>query len=298
MFQIAQGQTTANDIIAALKNNPTVSQLFTAANVSGSDGTGLISTADTTTTSGGALVDPISADAPTTLGAVLAAFNAAAPGKLQAQISSDGKSIQLTDLTSGSNTFSISDINGSQAAQDLGLLAAPAQGGEIQGSELLGGLDTVLLSDLNGGAGISGLGTLNLTNRNGVSSQVDLSSAATLEDVIDDINASAVGVTASVNSARNGIQLTDTTGATTSNLIVADGDSSQTAEKLGLATNAATNSVNSGSLHLQTVSQSTLLSSYNGGAGVEQGTFQLIDTNGQSATINVNSQINTVARPD
>ena len=35
VFQIAQGQTTANDIIAALKNNPTVSQLFTAANVAG-----------------------------------------------------------------------------------------------------------------------------------------------------------------------------------------------------------------------------------------------------------------------
>jgi flagellar hook-associated protein 2 len=295
VFQIAQGQTTANDIIAALKNNPTVSQLFTAANASSSDGTGLVSTADTATTSGGALVDPISADAPTTLGAVLADFNAAAPGKLQAQISSDGKSIQLTDLTSGSNTFSISDINGSQAAQDLGLLAAPAQGGVIQGSELLGGLDTVLLADLNGGAGISGLGTLDITNRNGVPSQVDLSSAATLEDVINKINTSAIGVTASVNSARNGIQLTDTTGATASNLIITDGDSSQTAEKLGLAANTATNSVNSGSLHLQTVSLGTLLSSYNGGGGVEQGTFQLIDTNGQSATINVNSQINTVA---
>ena len=37
----------------------------------------------------------------------------------------------------------------------------------------------------------------------------------------------AAGVTAAINSARNGIVLTDTTGATASNLIVADGDANE-----------------------------------------------------------------------
>ena len=58
VFQIAAGQTTASDIINALNNNPTVSKIFTAQNATGSNGTGLVSTADTAVTSGGAIVDP------------------------------------------------------------------------------------------------------------------------------------------------------------------------------------------------------------------------------------------------
>ena len=293
-FQIAAGQTTGNDIVSALASNPTVSQLFTASLPPGSNGTGLVSTSDGVTTTGGSLVNPVSADAPTTLGAILADFNAAAPGKLQASIAPDGQSIQLTDLTTGSGTFSISDINGSQAAQDLGLLASPAASGVIQGRPILGTLDSVLLTSLNGGAGISGLGTLALTNRANVGSTVDLSGAQTVQDVIDAINTHAVGIQASVNAAGTGIQLTDTTGSTLSNLIVGNADSSHTAEALGLASDSAVNSVNSGSLHLQTVSQSTLLSDYNGGGGVGQGRFQIVSANGQSASIKVNSQIVTV----
>ena len=292
-FQIAQGQTTANDIVAALANDPTASQLFSAAPATGSDGIGIVSSADTAVTSGGAIVEPVPPGAPTSLADVLAAINAAAPGKLSAQISPDGQGIQLTDRTSGSGTFSISDLNSSHAVEDLGL-TTPASGGVISGTRLLGGLTTSLLKDLKGGAGISGLGTLNLTDRNGATASVNLSGAQTIDDVINDINAAGIGIQASVNQARNGIQLVDTTGASASNLIVADGDASQTAERLGLTVNAAVTSKNGGDLDLKTVSENTTLASLNGGSGVAAGSFTLTDTNGRSATVTVDSQVLTI----
>ncbi|HEY2146668.1 MAG TPA: flagellar cap protein FliD N-terminal domain-containing protein, partial [Pirellulales bacterium] len=267
VFQIAQGATTAADIVTALNNDATAGQLFTAAAATGSNGTGIVSSSDTATTAGGAIVEPVAPGATTTLGDVLAALNAAAPGKLQAQITPNGSGIKLTDLTSGGGTFSITDLNSSQAVEDLGLTAA-ASGGVITGSRLLGGLATSLIKDLNGGAGISGLGTLALTDRSGASASVDLSQAQSIDDVLAAINSAGVGIQATINAARNGIQLTDTTGSTAHNLSVADGDAQQTAEKLGLAIDAATNSENSGDLGLRTVSETTKLASLNGGAGV------------------------------
>ena len=47
-------------------------------------------------------------------------------------------------------------------------------------------------------------------------------------------------------------------------------------------------------MHLQTVSQNTLLSSYNGGAGVGQGTFTITDTDGNASIITVNSSMQTI----
>jgi flagellar capping protein FliD len=293
IFQIAAGQTTANDIVAALNNDPTAGQLFTAAPATGSDGTGIVSNADTAVTSGGAIIEPIPPGSPTTLGDVLAALNAAAPGKLQASISPGGQGIQLTDLTSGGGTFSIADQNSSHAVEDLGLNGA-ASGGVISGTKLLGGLATSLLKDLNGGAGISGLGTLDLTDRSGATASVDLSHAQTVDDVIAAINAAGIGIQARVNTARNGIQLTDTTSSTTSNLIVADGDAQQTAEKLGLAINFAVTTKNSGDLDRKTVSENTKLASLNGGAGIAAGSFTITDTSGHSAKVNVNSQVLSV----
>ncbi|HEV2971146.1 MAG TPA: flagellar filament capping protein FliD [Pirellulales bacterium] len=293
IFQIAAGQTTASDIVTALNNDPTASQLFTAAPATGSDGTGIVSNTDTAVTSGGAIIEPIPPGSPTTLGDVLAALNAAAPGKLQASISPGGQGIKLTDLTSGGGTFSITDQNSSHAVEDLGLTAA-ASGGVISGTKLLGGLATSLLKDLNGAAGINSLGTLDLTDRSGATASVDLSHAQTVDDVISAINAAGIGIQAGVNSARNGIQLTDTTGSTASNLIVSDGDAHQTAEKLGLAVNGAAAEKNSGDLDLKTVSENTKLASLNGGAGVAAGSFTITDTSGRSAKVNVNSQVLTV----
>jgi flagellar hook-associated protein 2 len=288
-FQIDAGATTAADIINALNNDPTASQYFRAANASGSDGTGLIDTADTAVTTGGAIVEPRAAGQELTLADVLATVNAADPARLKAEISADGDRLVLSDLTAGAGTFSVTALNGSQAAADLGLSGA-ASGGTITGRRLLSGLGTTLLSSLNGGAGLGTLGTLSLTDRSGATANVDLSSAETLQDVLEAINSSGLGLVADINAARNGIKLTDTTGASASNLVVANGDATNAADQLGLAINSASaTQVDSGSLKRRAVSENTRLSTLNGGAGVAKGTLTLYDTDGGSATLNLGS---------
>lgn len=225
-------------------------------------------------------------DADRTLGDALERINAALPAKLKAEIAPGGDRLVLTDLTAGGGSFQLQAINGSSALADLGIDSA-ASGGTITGRRLLAGLQGSLLSDLGGGRGLGTLGTLNLTDRAGASATVDLSGSETLGDMLDRINAAGVGISARVNRAGYGIELTDTTGQS-GNLIVASG-SGQTAEKLGIAVNAAAASINSGDLHLQVVSENTRLTDYNGGAGVGVGSFTLTDSTGAKATVSVTS---------
>jgi len=233
-------------------------------------------------------------DREVTLGDVLAAINAAAPGKLKAEIAPDGKRLLITDLTQGGGAFALESLYGSTALEDLGLDVAAA-GGTITGRRILGGMKTVLLASLNGGKGLGTLGGLQLTDRLGASATVDLAAAETLEDVVAAINAAGVGIQARVNDARNGILLADTTGAASGPLVVASSDATGTAEKLQLATSADVASVNSGDLHLQVVGLGTRLSSLNGGAGVARGRITLYDSSGRSGQINLAaSDVNTV----
>lgn len=292
IFQIDAGNTTAANIIDALNDDPTASLVFTAENATGSDGTGLIDVADTVVSAGG--VNAVPAGTEATIADVLATINAADPARLQAELSTDGDQIRLIDLTAGGGTFAVTALNDSKAAADLGLTGT-AVGGVITSRRLISGLGTSLLTSLNGAAGLGTLGLLNLTDRSGASAGVNLSWAETLDDVVEAINDAGLGITARVNSARNGLLLTDTTGSTASNLIVANGDGTNTADKLNLDVNAATTSVNSGSLKRRVVSENTLLASLNGGAGVAKGTFTLQDTNGSTRVINLaNGTFNTV----
>ena len=125
--------------------------------------------------------------------------------------------------------------------------------GTITGRRLIAGLKDTLVSSLHGGQGVGVLGQINITNRNNVASSVNLAAAETLGEIVAAINNQATGVTAAINTARNGIVLTDTTGATASNLIVADGDPTTTATDLERSANAATTRKNSGSLDRQQI---------------------------------------------
>ena len=243
-------------------------------------------------------------DKETTLSQILDEINTQSGGKLTVAISTDGHSLVATDNTTatGSNsTFSISGANGSLAAQDLGLVGSTTTG-SITGSQILSGLKTVLLSSLNGGQGLGSLGTLQLTDRSGTTTSVDLSGAQTLDDVMDDINTqtakAGVGITASINSSDDGIQLVDSTGSTAAKLIVTSGsDGLGTAAKLGIdttSTGVAATSVDSGNMHLEVVSRNTLLSSLNGGTGVASGSFTVTNSSGKATTITLGSSVQTV----
>jgi flagellar hook-associated protein 2 len=218
-----------------------------------------------------------SVDKETTLGEVLERINAAEPGKLQVEIAPDGERLVITDLTTGGGQFALESLNQSAALTDLGL-DGDSSSGQLSGRRILGGLRTVLLSSLEGGQGFGALGLLQLTDRSGATDSVDLSGAETLEDVLEQINSASVGIAAEVNDARNGIKLVDTTGASASNLIVANGDATGTADKLHLAVDADTTSVASGDMHLRIVSRTTRLADWNGGAGVSRGLIRFVDS--------------------
>ncbi len=223
----------------------------------------------------------------TTIGDVLTKLNTASPTKLSASIAADGGRLQLNDLTSGSQSFAVENVGNGTAATDLGL-ATTASGATISGRRLIGGLQDSLVSGLHGGQGLGILGDIAITNRHNVSSTVHLAGKESLREIIDAINQQATGVSASINSARNGIVLTDTTGATASNLIVADGDATNTATNLGIVADVAANTKNSGNLGRQQVGRATLLSTLNQGAGVSIRDIRITDSAGHTNAADLN----------
>lgn len=118
---------------------------------------------------------------------------------LEAGVSADGDGISIVSRLSGAD-FSIGE-NGGGVATALGIRTLTSE---------------TLLSDLNGDAGaqFQAGGTLEITRRDGSLTSVDLSSAQTVQDVIDAVGAAGGGtLTASLNLVGNGISISDTSGA-------------------------------------------------------------------------------------
>jgi flagellar hook-associated protein 2 len=225
-------------------------------------------------------------DGAQSLGDVINKINATGAGKLTAAIAADGNRLQLTDNTTGSGTFAVSNVSRGTAASDLGLTVS-ASDSTISGRRLVSGLADTLLSSLNGGQGVGTLGSIAITNRAGVLTNVDLSSAETLGDVVAAINSQATGVTASINHADNGIVITDTTGSTSHNLSLANGDTNNSATALHLVSNVAADSVDSGTLNRKQVSEATLLTSIK--SGVTPTDIIVTDSAGHVGAIDLNT---------
>ena len=172
-------------------------------------------------------------------------------------------------------------------ADQLGFTGADGTSGTINGTRVQGTLLGPLLSSLKGGQGIGTPGLISVTNRSGTTTNINLSTAVSLRDVVDQINSASAGVTASLNKSRTGIVLQDVTGSSSGNLIVADGDANNTATKLGIAANVASNSVDSKSLGLQYISEATELSKLNQGRGVSLGSFTLTNAAGATSAVNL-----------
>lgn len=280
--RIDAGNTRAYQVIAALNNDSTAKQYFTAAPADGGNASGLVTTTDAGVTSGGAAAY----NNEKTVGDLLATLNAADPARLQARLSAGGDRIELVDLTDDNGgTFEVKSLFGGSVAEDLGL-AVSASEGVISGRRRLAGLDTVLLDSLAGGRGFATLGQLSLQDRSGASATIDLSQAETLDDVLEAINQSGAGIKATVNAARNGLLLRDTSGGA-GPLVIDDADATQTATKLGIKSAAAADTVDSGSLDLQTFHEMLTLSSLNNGKGVQKGSFLITDSSGKSAAVNL-----------
>ncbi|HUQ70102.1 MAG TPA: flagellin, partial [Planctomycetaceae bacterium] len=117
-----------------------------------------------------------------------------------AEISADGRGLSVTSRLSGAG-FSIGEVSGHETAADLGLRTFN---------------ESTRLADLNYGVGVPGSDAppLTIIRRDGSQVTVDLSGAATVQDIINTINAVLpAGLTAGLNASGNGISLQDASGA-------------------------------------------------------------------------------------
>ncbi|MEO1496149.1 MAG: flagellar filament capping protein FliD [Planctomycetota bacterium] len=223
-----------------------------------------------------------------TLGDVIDAINNDADngGSLTAAISADGFGLTLTDNTAGSGNLIVTSEYGSAESLGVDTGTAGVASSTVEG-RLASGLADTLVRSLNGGAGLT-LGQIDVTDRAGATQTIDLSAAETLQEVLATINGtSGISVTAQINSAGSGIELTDTSGGS-GNLVVAE-NGSTTAADLGLTNDSAVTSVDGGGLSRQSVSRSTQLTSLNGGAGVELGDIRITDSAGATTAIDLNT---------
>lgn len=150
------------------------------------------------------------------------------------------------------------------------------------------------LSDLNGSAGVS-RGSVQITDRRGGTALIDLSTAVTIQDVVDAINGnSAIDVTASIDGDR--LKLTDITGVN-GTLTVANGSGYTTADSLGIAGTAsgAGSSVSLNGTSIRTLSGATALSALNDGNGVHirDGSADIVIKDRRGATANIELGLKT-----
>ena len=208
-------------------------------------------------------------------------------GNLIATINDSGTGLKVTDNSTGLGALTIEAINGNHAAEDLGLLN-PVTNGQLIGRRLIAGLNTIMLQNLNGGSAadpadrITQGGIILLTDRDGNSAAVDLTSAFTVQDVLDGIKQAATNITVSLNPTGNGIVLKDSSTGS-ANLTV----SGELADKLNLTVNDAISEIDSGNLQLQYVNESTHLDDLRQGRGIRKDEFVIFNGLGQKLTVNL-----------
>jgi flagellin-like hook-associated protein FlgL len=177
--------------------------------------------------SNGTTTQTISLEGLNTVQDLVNAINTAGVGAT-AEINSTGTGIDLYNSTQGT-PLSVSE-NGGTTATELGFRTFSP---------------TTPLSSLNNGNGVSTPtgNQFSITTADGTVINIGLTNAATVQDVLDQINAAAGGkVTASFAKTGNGIVLTDnTTGAGT--LTVTPINAATTAAHLGLTTAAVGNTI-------------------------------------------------------
>ncbi|ADG67523.1 flagellar hook-associated 2 domain protein [Planctopirus limnophila DSM 3776] len=219
---------------------------------------------------------------------VVSALNEASGINISAKIQQDR--LVITDLSGGSGSLTIADISGGKTASQLGI-ATTVSGSTLTGNDLLEVTENFLLSTINDGNGLyqqASLDDLRFTTADGSQVDVNLDGALTIGDVLTRINDDADNAGKISASLVNGrLVLADqTTGAGT--LAVANLNSSNAKDVLGLKTTPAGGTLTGSRLAagLGTV----LLKNLNGGTGITaQGTIEVTDRTGKTAQINLSS---------
>jgi len=139
----------------------------------------------------------------------------------------------------GSEITYIGDNREVQAEINTGdLVGLNLLGSNVFATDLNPNIDgNTLISSFHRGSGVPS-GPISITNSLGASSTITLTANQTVGQVISAINSSGLGVTASINSAGDGISVTDTNANPTGNLVIQDLGNGATARELGIIGNA------------------------------------------------------------
>jgi flagellar hook-associated protein 3 FlgL len=219
-FSIPGSQVLATDLNPQITNNTSVSSLNGGAGIT--PGSFSISDRAGNTAS-------ISVSSTDTIGNLISNINSAGVN-VTASINSNGNGLQLVDNNSViTQSMTVSEVSGGSTAMELGILGK--RDGTLSGSDLNPVMTTsTLISNLDGGNGLT-LNDINIVN-GAASGTVTLSSATSLDDVINLINNAGLNVTASINSAGNSLQITSNDSSTVA--VVRNVGTDETAESLGL----------------------------------------------------------------
>lgn len=254
------------------------------------------------TITGGILPNKVETPQAQTIGDLIDRIVDQTEGAVTASIRPDGKGIGLdgsgevvTVLAGTIDGSSFGDAIGKRTLGDLGFVDG-ASGAVLAGDRILSGFGTVLVDSLNGGAGLGGGSSLTLTDRQGDSATFnDLDQYDTLGEMLAAVQTTLAGSSVDVdvryNSVGNGLEVVDRSRGGAGSLEV----SGDLATSLGLGGPSASGDVIRGSnLQLQYVGLASRLEDLNYGRGVGTGEFRITGSSGQSATIKIGSDSQTL----
>ncbi|RMF81865.1 MAG: hypothetical protein D6744_06655, partial [Planctomycetota bacterium] len=207
---------------------------------------------------------------------IVAAINHAADNDGSITAAIDGTGLRI-DSTTGA--VSLAALNGSQALADLGF-AEGDFGASVSGGRLVGGVNTTMLKTLNGGRGFT-LGQMQVAV-GGASATIDLTTAETLQDVIDRLNDAGLPLHAETDASGIRLRIESDDGVTPVTITDLTGDFAAVA---GLDTPAA--QIRSANLQKQYISETTPLSDLNAGAGVGSGQIKITNSVGQFVRVDL-----------
>ena len=165
-------------------------------------------------TDGSGASSVIDTSADVSLDDVVKQINTATNINVHASVTDQG--IVITDQSGGAAQLTVKDLNGGTSAASLGI-SGTSTAGTLTGTDINFVTASTALSQLNDGNGVTtttpGQQDFTVTTSDGTAINVDLNGATTIGGVIAAINAAGgAKLSASINTAKNGIQLTDTSG--------------------------------------------------------------------------------------
>ena len=149
-----------------------------------------------------------------TVGDVVSAINSSGLGNISAAVGPGGNNIVIN--AGPADDLTVADVAGGTTAADLGITRGTGAGaGVAVAGQSVGPAVTLLtpLADLRNGAGIDTAGGLRITN-GGSTATVDVSSATTVQDLLNAINGAGVNVLARINADATGIDIVNPTQGT------------------------------------------------------------------------------------